>query len=646
MILDTFVLSYKADTGEAEAKINKLDKASQDSVSKARMNAEKAIKQLNATLQEANQKANNEMDSGMSRFTQGMQNRISQLRSLAGGAVGGVAGAARGLGGALGGAAGLGPIMGTIGVLGSAAGVVAAFSAALGTATQRAKEAAQAEKHAWEQGMSTTQMLRGLVVGQRLGLTDAQTTEAMRGFHARAQQVALERRIALPGQLLSPEAIAFQKFGGKIGGDYEANLQRIIARQRAQVESGAISQGRAIQRLMTVFGVNFEFASAAIKASNEEIKNLSKNLEAETLTKAAQLAESKKLAAETKKLEDGQKKFGDTVSSKVTPALADLYGKMTKTGQNTNSLAEAIGNLGAAIARVFGGIIEKVQQLRSEAPLKALINEQYDEVYDELKKAGKSKNITMAQFDELVKQTIRERSSGIFAARESGQKAVGIDEVVNRWIKGTTKGEKPLSEEAIRKAQTMALRQGWTGTMLEQHLKEIASNTGNIQKDQTEGNADLKGIRQNTAPAMGIEQALGLWAAGVGKAAGFTPSEGFAGKTRAEYEKAWGGLRGMAGPGAVPASWMDRLEGGRKSIRDIQASLGEANTTASRMAALSSRNQVRNMRSQTNSFNSSVGNVTINTTGGNPEQIARSVTDVQQHGLRMLVNEASDARRW
>jgi hypothetical protein len=158
-------------------------------------------------------------------------------------------------------------------------------------------------------------------------------------------------------------------------------------------------------------------------------------------------------------------------------------------------------------------------------------------------------------------------------------------------------------------------------------LSSIKSNTGRVAQGQLEANKELRQLVRQTAP-VGLEQAMALWAGGVGKASGYVPSKGFGGSTRAEYENKWRSLWGLSSMGHAPAPV--------KYQKMLQ--------NTSQIESLSNINKMNSFQNSSQSYNSTVGNVIINTPDGNPAEIGRHFTDVVQTNLRNIVNRFSDGR--
>ena len=676
-ILDTFTLVYDADSSKATVEIDKLDKKSQDSVKKIQKSIKDAIEKANKELAEIHKNTQSQDDKNTSQFLNNIKKRIAGMKKLGeesvnqikAGSKGAITTLAAGSKGAittLAGASGMGGALNVAQMVSGfalATAAVSTFASAIAAATERAKEAAQYQKTAWGVGMSVRELVRAELMGQRLQLTKEQTREALGGFHERVQAVALERQIIRPGEQLSQETKAFSRYGtnvfqrGSKGQlrNYEDILWTIINRQRTAVQKGAITQERAIQRLMQIFGLNFEFASKSMQASNEEIKNLTKGLQAETLQKTAAIAESKKLALEQDQLTKKQQQFGDVVARQVTPALNGLYEEMNKSGKGVNSFAQAIGDFTSAVVDGVKNMISSARQFKEQFANKAEYQKINTDMFNKYRSeiaAGKlnpfGTDEQRAEWEAIIQKEMTDRSAkrGGLTQSEQAQKALvgaenlqALSGLAHEWTVGRGAGKLP--EKSINDALQKAIKEGWTPSVLEEYLKEINEKAGKVAQGQADGNKDLKGILNAVTYSMSIEEGLALWAGAAAKGAGFKTQADFRAMTPTEWYQRQQKAAGMARAyGVSQQEALDRMIANQWGSARTQArGVGSMGAASEKMKAqIISNNNDRTMTVQTHMP------VTINAQGVSAAEIGAELDRRSSEVNKNTVTGFSDNR--
>lgn len=442
----------------------------------------------------------------------------------------------------------------------AAAAVMKVFTATMDVATKRAEEAYEHEKRAWEAGMSSQELARMETVGRSLKMTRPMMQEAMKGFADRVKSLAIERATLLPGQILSREAIAFQRYGTNLfkGGDQNAKTGQIrdlgsimadvMKRTKGEVASGKISEAHGTERMISLFGFNWDFASRAMKASNEELEKMAKTLNYEAAERAGLVAQSKRLADANRELRITQEKAGDRMSQHITPAMTRLTKSFDQFIQTIDPALQGLAKLSAAILDWTSDVLDNASSMFEEASFRWDNHElfmKYQEQLESQREAGaKLPELGSPEYYKILEKLVKNdlKSKGV---KETGittqmQQALTMED--RRMARADTlrvwrNEAKPNTKEDVeaQRIYDEALKMDLTADAMLEQLKAIRKGIGSVVDGQYEGNKDIAEIKLNTAPVLGIEEALGIWASEVGRAGGLKAAEGFKGTSAKEW---------------------------------------------------------------------------------------------------------------
>lgn len=442
----------------------------------------------------------------------------------------------------------------------AAAAVMKVFSATMDVATKRAEEAYEHEKRAWEAGMSSQELARMETVGRNLKMTRPMMQEAMKGFADRVKSLAIERATLLPGQLLSREAIAFQRYGTNLfkGGDQNAKTGQIrdlgsimadvMKRTKGEVASGKISEAHGTERMISLFGFNWDFASRAMKASNEELEKMARTLNYEAAERAGLVAQSKRLADANRELKITQEKVGDKMSQHITPSMTRLTKSFDQFIQTIDPALQGLAKLSAAILDWTSDVLDSASDMFKEASFRWDNHElfmKYQEQLEARRESGeKLPELGSGEYYKILEKMVKAdlKTKGVKETGVTTQMQQALTMEDRRMARADTlrvwrNEAKPNTKEDVeaQRIYDEALKMDLTADAMLEQLKAIRKGIGSVVDGQYEGNKDIAEIKLNTAPVLGIEEALGIWAAEVGRAGGLKPAEGFKGTSAKEW---------------------------------------------------------------------------------------------------------------
>lgn len=527
-------------------------------------------------------------------------------------------------------------------------GVAAAVSKITST---RAEEGAALNQQAWRGGSSAYAMTTQRIKGERLGIDKNEVDSSLSAFADKIKSALMDRATNMTG-IMGEDSKAFSKLGISLtnskgqANDLSKILDQVIAKQRKMVETGASTQEMAIARLTQQFGLSFDMASKYINATTQEIAAMNEGLAKEAISRTALMVQGRAMEMSQKKQAVAQQLVGDAIAKETVPAMTRLYDSLTKATSSGFSMAKAIGTMAAAMidftAKAVGAVSEFFESNKKARFVVAEARSRANEIYKTENEAGRiqgaiigNTGLTFSQLQNKLKEDIE---------KEIAEGKLFID---GKSKEEVAKESEDLAKDAITigantKQVNELLEKLNAGDIDNDKFTEMLGKLVDINKStlgaQHEANRELKQIGVNTTP-VSLEQALSLWAGGVGKAAGFGTTSGFEGNSRAKYEEQFKKNRAGLAMTGIPFSGESITERRNAGMSSFAAINQAASGYSSMIAGANSEKSV----SSVNTANSSVGAININVNGDSKE-IAANVGGEIKKNLRNLVYTFSDAR--
>lgn len=592
MLIDKFVMQWTADTQSAAASIDELQAKAEKFAEKAGDKLGEEFKKAAKEIAEAgekldaaagsagspkgksqradreNAKALNEAHQQGTKSSEKMQGVVGKLRELfstnkdaLANAAGGAAG---GAGRFAGGVAGMLPGMSGVVALGGAASLAAAalfvMAKHVGAANDRAERALTIRKEAWDTGRSQTQYNEQVLRGKKLGLTESETQSSLGGM-------ANKLRAAVTNPY-GEEALRFRQAKINVGTankprDIEDTTQAVVRYMRALAKAKGENEGIAwaTQRM----GMSFQMAESYIKATDEELAKNNAELKNQAMLLTVAQAESKKYAMAQRAVDDSMELAGNRMSKSVTPALTRFSEALAKSSKESSGLVAMLGTLTEFFIDLATGIVNF------------------------LGKVGAASSTVLENESDRMQADKWLRAKGIVPEREEGREdgrgtrmvyspeqiaAAKVDMEAERQAGNITKDDQGRdigTKEGLRKSGIGVLRDKYSKQVMEQDIPEgekaekiqqintatASAEESNLSLDDTNSilsqifNESQKHTKELTAQTkhgtppipvipvtIGLEQALSLWASGLGLGSGLKAPEGAAeAHTRGDYER-------------------------------------------------------------------------------------------------------------
>lgn len=598
MILERFVLKYFADTKTATTSVEELEK-------KSKKAGENAGKGLGHGVNEGLKNAEKNTAASVARM-ESLLNRLGKAGKGASGfginLISKIPGAA--------------PIAG-VGTLGTMAGVAAAALGAMAlsvaAASREAKKAEDMYKNAWETSRNVFDYNKQMIFGQRLGVTEGQTSANLTGIAQKAMG-AINQPFSEQAYWIKRSGMGGDLKQLKKTGDIDQYTRAVMEHARAMAKSRNESQ--ALAWATNRMGADFETTRRYIKLSDQQIKDMQKGLSEEAFTRRLSQAQMDRYVDTQRGLETATGNVNRRLAGEVTPSLVRFTNKLTEISKESNGLISVLGSLASAVVdfgtwcldvadkltRAASGdykgvyaatsldtVGEQMGKIRTakkegregdipelEARLKAAINGYTAAA----KEAGASQHDMDVALNELRKKYgLKEEA---VAPEEKPKEPKGAAPDIIKGSKGESdvdKAARDKTNEGFDKAQkaidAMAKYDKEGAEALQKSLDELKKNAQDAAKDGTlkefintlTGQIDkmagqiasddkaaailtaedtnrtmiesqktrevFKAQQEHTQPVrvvqmpppIGLEQAMSLWAAGVGKAVGLkTPT--------------------------------------------------------------------------------------------------------------------------
>lgn len=604
-LLDVFYVEYRADT-------SKLDAAHDEVMKKTQKTSDSMQKKTRDSMKDLGDMASKSKD-GMDRAAQGAE-RMGDAMKGAGKAVAdagkGVASLVAQIGGTAGGGfGGLGGVAGALrglaagpAAIGGVAIAVAAAATAYGikAASNASDRYERLKYNAWTGGMNEKQLLMQQISGERIGITRGQTLEGLSGLHAKLQEVALHRASSASQGMQgdqNPLSRLLRKRGISITqGSHFRDMDKIWEVIVEDLRKSAERKGTnyALARATQQYGLNFEQADRIINASTSSLKYMNHELELAALKELEVALKVRILNNEKVKLSQAYTTFENQIASKTIPALTRLNAEFIKASESGTTFADIIGTIAAKCIDAVTWLVDKSRGLVDRA--KSYDNEMTDKVHRdrfmhnymadrEKGWFGKEAKIKEPGWERLSDDQKKAAAARAWEQEKAAQKSKNDQQAaetrqkqLDAVVKANSAGG--LTAKQLDEGLQKAMKGGWSADTLDTYFKDLIENQKRGLKAADAQFQTSKEMQKTLAQfvSVGLEQAIAMWAAGVGRQGGLGSNEvGQHGQLRSDFEKrsrAW-----MYTPDATVMAeskiWAARLEKNQK-----MGTLGTPHTTS------------------------------------------------------------------
>lgn len=592
-VLDTFFLRYRADTGQAVKDVEKLN-ATEEKEQKTRKKGEEAQKAGAKGTREslkATEEAAKKFGGSLTQAAEGGANGVNGLRA-----------AASDLGGVIG---KLGPagIVAAIGI-GAITAAIAVANMAIDDARVAAKEAIKLGEEAFDARLAQGELIRLQGTGRTRGLSDEATTQSAKGVNSKGEEIRAAQRQAArdPASAFNNPLIKQAALWKKAGVDVSAGLEKQMAQQDEYLRKlNETGQGeRALIEGTQLFGRSLADVKAVMTTTQQQMAENATAMARENNLRRANQTSAEGLATAEVHLENARKNNDERIRSKTVPATEAFTKAVTEWEKSIGPLKDAWGSFvsffidgltsmieGATSILRKLGVLDDVRPRSAKDDIK--IKEAGDVGEAEYRKqnsrttgvyGGTAEGRAQARKDAEEKARAELAASNKVeddarAASSGSQTKLAAGQLVQDG-KFDGKAVDPAKLEAAMKATEEAIKNDPSADTLDD-IKAILADQlgkqeeqGKVQKAQTDY---TKKIEANTLSLVntGLEQAMAMWAAGVGKGAGAGVSGGgLQGETQNDYEKRVRTMQRTINPNA--ATTMDM---GRQAISNVS---GQADT--------------------------------------------------------------------
>lgn len=573
-------------------------------------------------------------------------------------------------------------LMGLVGAASAAAAAVTIFAKVIGIANEQADKAIHLRETAWKSGMTETQYNAAVIRGKRMGATEDEVRASREGLADKVRSAK--------ANVYGEEAFWMRKAGINVGGgrDIENITKQVLnhARQLSKTRGQSEGIAWATQRM----GMSFAEASRYVSMTDEQLKKYNQSTLSQEVNLAISQQRSRKYGEAMREVDTAMEQAGTKVSSKVTPSLTRLAHAMKDSAEKSDGLVSAIGTISAAVVDFAATLIDQSDKLfgylnsrgdglgeaLSEPGIIEAISKSTGKPAEQVRLERQSKGIGLGWlFTESSRREAQQEALDALKSKYPNSDAIpsgpGLPtsgapsllvgkEAQDKQARGglttpKTTGEYAKAElDAISKVQKMN-QEGTLDRPLEDVINEVhrimadAQSNGSSAEETNEILERLYAVsvkQTNIIDAqakhlippipvqpvdIGLEQALSLWASGIGKAAGFTGPEGAApGGSRAEYEaiarqqieaKRYVGFQPTALVG--PEATQRALMGGREASKSVAAAQTSAQLSLT----------------QENKFNINVSDADAG------RRVQSAIKQSNESATRTMVNSWTDSMR-
>lgn len=455
----------------------------------------------------------------------------------------------------------------------AAAVVVGTFAMTIAAANKYAEDGLTARKRAWEMGLDQFNMNKQMVVGRKMGLSDEETGASLRGIFARVKEAGT--------QPYGEAALRFRQAGIKVGvggrsRDVEAITQDIIKHTRELAK--AKGQTEAIAWATQRMGMSFEMAEKYATATDAQMKSYNQDVRQQAADLTVGQLMSKQYAIAQRDVGNSMDMAGRHMSGFVTPALTRFSEKLADSANRTDGVISAIGKMSAAIidfatnalgwldrlsayaGDIFGQhwTVEQQREVEQMNGFEAYLHankEKYglQNATDDQIKGKAQVDVSLLHSDRyqdpVQLQALRDFMNANQKAHDEGKVtsfATGNEKISQTFDAGNKQiaaaDMTPEKREETSAEWDKIRQQMQEGSLTADKANEMLQSLLEVNKKQLSvSQAQLK----NSMPpipvqpvTIGLEQALSLWASGIGKAAQLkAPEQAQPANERADFER-------------------------------------------------------------------------------------------------------------
>lgn len=585
-ILNTFFLRYRADTGQAVKDIEKLsaaekkEAADRKKLDRARNEAEKKHQENAKKSADATKKFGESL-------TQLGQNGTNKLEALKGAA------------------SSLGEVVKAIGPAGLVAAVgigvviaaIAVANSGIEDARVGANEAIELGEKAFQARLAQGELIRLQGQGRNRGINDETTFQSAKGVYERGSEIRAAQRQAArdPASAFNNPLIKQANLWKKAGVTISAGLEVQMAQQDKYLRGlkATGQQQRALVEGTQLFNRTLADVKAVLSTTQKQMDESALVMAKESEVRRKVQAAGENLSTAEGKLEAARKRNDERIRQKTIPATEEFTSALTDWETAITPLKDAWGTFVSALIDGMAKLIRGATRLGRSVGLLDDDRTATEKMEEKIKDAGdqgavnylNSPNRAPAYSDRFKEELAAARKKAEDDARAKytteaaveqnkrtanapGQTKLAVKDLV---VGGMFEGKKidadklaeavKATEEAIKNDPSITTLEDIKTVLGEQLAK--AEEQGKVQQAQTEY---TKKIEANTMALVntGLEQAMALWAANVGKGAGVS-SGSMQGETQMDYEKRVRAMQRTINPNAARKMSMDRAAVGAMS---------------------------------------------------------------------------------
>lgn len=573
-LLNTFFLRYRADTGQAVKDIEKLSAAEQKEAKIHKTTAAQRKKDSGDTQQymKKTTESSKKLGESLTQLSEGGTNKLGALRAASGtfsealGAIG-PAGAIA--------AVGIGAVIAAISVA----------NAGIDDARIAAKEAIELGEKAFDARLAQGELIRLQGQGRTRGISDDATSQSAKGVYDKASEIRAAQREAArdPASAFNNPLIKQANLWKKAGVDVAAGLEKQITQQdnylRGLKDSG--QEQRALVEGTQLFGRTLTDVKSVLSTTQKQMDENALAMAKESQVRRGLQTSAENLSGSETKLEAARKRNDERVRQHTVPATEEFTKALTDWETAIAPLKDAWGTFVSELIRGMAELVEGATnflrktgiiddnrtpeaKIEDQVKAKVALNEGlYGRLKGQLQPGEEGFEAAKAAFLKDIADKERARLTGPADEAEAARKSA-LAGTADQATKDLVASGKMTQAEAAAAAK-IAISQGEKDPSVKE-LEDIKtlmveSNTaqaeeGKVQKAQTEY---TKKIEANTMALVntGLEQAMALWAANVGKGAGIG-SGSMQGETQVDYEKRVRAMQRTINPNAARKMSMDR----------------------------------------------------------------------------------------
>lgn len=595
-------------------------------------------------------------------------------RAAGGGGAGAVEGAVGGMsaGGAM--TRGMALLGGPVALIAAAVAAVAAAGVWGVKAGHEIAGAAQekygsTKKDAWAAGMSTQSLLRHQISGEKLGISREESLRGMASLNEKIKEVALHRAQPMGGvdmktgidtnpmsRLLRARGIKIQK------GKHLESMDQIWKVIVEDLRTVAQKQGTnyALARATQQYGLDFSQASKIIEATSAQVQNMTQGIAAQAIQETILAQVTKDYTQEQGNLKVEQEKTAAQIQTKVVPGMVSWTKETTALEKNMRPVYALMGDLKRLMIDMATGCLRLVNET-----IEGIINlaGKLKDIPDMLNNVGnnmaESVNNSVADArgnlpswmggltpEEVAAEKAKnaEQKKAGAAEIQKGKEAAAKSkaeskekstqqEIASTFADGLAAYEKKHGKaskediEKMRKGYDEDVRAGGVSdtddtVLIVAELEKLnGTSKEGLQANDAQFQVEKEKLSQIvTNTSVGLEQAIAMWAGGLGRAGGIGVTDGGTqGQSRADFEKRSKAIRFTPDPAMMKMGQQLSL-----NAQHNAGAMSMANDAAAKGVRMSEANRV-GASGNTQGSSLSMGDINVNLRADDPKSFAQQM---------------------